>query len=101
MVFPSKTDTFGLVMLEAMACGVPVATYPAQGPLYVIKNGINGWMDEDLLTAVEKALKVDRRQCRIFAEGYSWEACTRQFLSLIQPNRVNQASAPEPAEKTG
>ncbi|MCU7853849.1 MAG: glycosyltransferase family 1 protein [Candidatus Thiodiazotropha sp. (ex Monitilora ramsayi)] len=101
MVFPSKTDTFGLVMLEAMACGVPVATYPVEGPLDVIKNGINGWMDEDLQTAAEKALKVDRRQCRIFAEGYSWEACTRQFLSLIQPNRANQASEPEPAEKTG
>ncbi|MCU7877216.1 MAG: glycosyltransferase family 1 protein [Candidatus Thiodiazotropha sp. (ex Lucinoma borealis)] len=101
MVFPSKTDTFGLVMLEAMACGVPVAAYPVEGPLDVIKNGINGWMDEDLQTAVEKALQVDRRQCRIFAEGYSWETCTRQFLSLIQSNRTSQASKPKPAEKTG
>ncbi|MCU7809631.1 MAG: glycosyltransferase family 1 protein, partial [Candidatus Thiodiazotropha sp. (ex Notomyrtea botanica)] len=63
--------------------------------------GINGWMDEDLKTAVVNALKADREQCRKFAEGYSWEACTRQFLSLIQPNRVNQAAEPEPAEKTG
>jgi glycosyltransferase involved in cell wall biosynthesis len=98
MVFPSRTDTFGLVMLEAMACGVPVATYPVEGPLDVIKNGINGWMDEDLQSATERALAVDRTACRRFAEGYSWEACSRQFLSLIQPNRVNGTG--EPAEKT-
>jgi glycosyltransferase involved in cell wall biosynthesis len=89
MVFPSKTDTFGLVMLEAMACGVPVATYPVEGPLDVIINGTNGWMDEDLQNAMEHALKVDRARCRKFAEGYSWEACTQQFLSLIQPNRID------------
>ncbi|MES9992346.1 MAG: glycosyltransferase family 1 protein [Candidatus Thiodiazotropha sp.] len=92
MVFPSRTDTFGLVMLEAMACGVPVATYPVEGPLDVIKNGVNGWMDEDLQTAANKALEVDAASCREFAEGYSWDACTRQFLSLIQTN-VSEASA--------
>jgi len=94
MVFPSRTDTFGLVMLEAMACGVPVACYPVEGPLDVIKNGANGWMDEELQNAIDNALKVDRQQCRRFAEGYSWEACTRQFLSLIQPNRVDEATDP-------
>jgi len=52
MVFPRRTDTLGLVMLETMACGVPVATYPVEGQLDVIKNGINGWMDEDLQTAM-------------------------------------------------
>jgi glycosyltransferase involved in cell wall biosynthesis len=100
MVFPSKTDTFGLVMLEAMACGVPVATYPVEGPLDVIKNGQNGWMDEDLEIAVDNALDVDREDCRKFAEGYSWDACTKQFLSLIQPNRTNEVNNPEPAKET-
>ncbi|MBV2120899.1 MAG: glycosyltransferase family 1 protein [Candidatus Thiodiazotropha sp. (ex Ctena orbiculata)] len=99
MVFPSRTDTFGLVMLEAMACGVPVATYPVEGPLDVIKNGLNGWMDEDLKTATIKALEVDRKRCREFAEHYSWEACTQQFLTLIQKNCPE--SATEVVEKTG
>jgi len=84
MVFPSRTDTFGLVMLEAMACGVPVAAYPVEGPLDVIENGVNGWMDEELGIAVAQALKIDRDRCRRFAEGYSWERCTKQFLSLTQ-----------------
>lgn len=84
MVFPSRTDTFGLVMLEAMACGVPVAAYPVEGPLDVIENGVNGWMDEELGIAVARALEVDRDRCRRFAEGYSWERCTKQFLSLTQ-----------------
>ncbi|MES9853459.1 MAG: glycosyltransferase [Candidatus Thiodiazotropha sp. L084R] len=86
MVFPSRTDTFGLVMLEAMACGVPVATYPVEGPLDVIKNGLNGWMDEDLKIATVRALEVDRKSCREHAEHYSWDACTQQFLDLIQKN---------------
>lgn len=85
LVFPSRTDTFGLVMLEAMACGVPVAAYPVEGPLDVIQNGVNGWVDEDLQTAVVEALKVDREECRRFAEQYSWEACTAQFLDNLQP----------------
>jgi len=101
MVFPSRTDTFGLVMLEAMACGVPVAAYPVEGPLDIVENGVNGWLDEELGIAVANALKVDRAGCRTFAEGYSWESCTQQFLSLIQPRPVAEASACEPAEKTG
>ena len=93
MVFPSRTDTFGLVMLEAMASGVPVAAYPVEGPLDVIENGLNGWIDEDLKIATQKALDVNRDSCRKFAEAHSWEACTRQFLSLIEPNRQTGTDA--------
>ena len=85
LVFPSRTDTFGLVMLEAMACGVPVAAYPAAGPLDVIRNGVNGWVDEDLGEAVRRALDVERVACRRIAETYSWEHCTEQFVSQIKP----------------
>ena len=85
LVFPSRTDTFGLVMLEAMASGVPVAGYPVEGPLDVVQNGHNGWIDEDLGIAVEQALKADREECRRFAEQYSWEACAQQFLDNLQP----------------
>jgi glycosyltransferase involved in cell wall biosynthesis len=83
MVFPSWTDTFGLVMLEAMACGVPVAAFPA--PIDVIQNGRNGWIDQDLRSACLKALEIDPDSCRRFAEENYWEACTRQFLNNLCP----------------
>jgi len=82
---PSRTDTFGLVMLEATASGVPVAAYPVEGPLDVIENGVNGWMDEDLRKAALQALEVDRAVCRRSAEPYSWDRCARQFLLHLQP----------------
>lgn len=85
LVFPSRTDTFGLVMLEAMASGVPVAAYPVEGPLDLVENGLNGYLDEDLATAVDKARSVDPANCRRFAEQFSWEACTEQFLSNLEP----------------
>jgi glycosyltransferase involved in cell wall biosynthesis len=93
LVFPSRTDTFGLVMLEAMASGVPVAAYPVPGPVDVIQNGVNGWMDLDLRSATLEALKVDRAACRRFAEAYSWENCSRQFLANIQPLRQETAES--------
>jgi len=85
MVFPSKTDTFGIVMLESMACGIPVAAYPVTGPVDVIQNGINGYVDDDLQIAVEEALKVDPESCRRFAEQYSWEQSTEQFVTGLAP----------------
>lgn len=87
-VFPSRTDTFGLVMLEAMACGVPVAAYPVPGPGDVVRNGVTGFLDDDLERAAVHALSIDGRVCREFALGYSWAACTAQFLgnlSVIRP----------------
>ncbi len=82
-VFPSKTDTFGLVMIEALASGTPVAAYPVQGPLDVIANAPVGKLDPDLKTACLAALDADPKDCRSYAMTFSWEACTRQFLSNL------------------
>jgi glycosyltransferase involved in cell wall biosynthesis len=82
-VFPSLTDTYGIVQLEAMACGVPVAAYPVDGPRAVIRNGCNGWMADDLAVAVSNCLDIDRNQCRRFALEHSWQASTRQFLANL------------------
>ena len=82
-VFPSKTDTFGLVLLEALACGVPVAAYPVQGPGDVIGDAPVGALDSDLKAACERALKIPREAARAFALAHSWRACTEQFLSNL------------------
>ena len=71
-VFPSRTDTFGLVMLEALACGTPVAAFPVTGPRDVVQHGVTGWLDEDLDVAVRKALGVRREDCRKFAVANGW-----------------------------
>lgn len=84
-VFPSLTDTFGLVILEAMASGVPVAALPAPGPIDLIENGVNGWLSEDLGEAIAQALGVNRLHCRRFAESFSWDRCTDQFVSQLKP----------------
>ena len=73
-VFPSRTDTFGLVMLEALACGTPVAAYPVTGPKDVVRQGVTGWLDEDLNVAVHKALQVSRTDCRAYAVANGWPA---------------------------
>ena len=82
-VFPSRTDTFGLVMLEALACGVPVAAYPVQGPRDVIGDAPVAAMDADLRTACLRALAVPREACRAFALTRSWRSCTEQFISNL------------------
>ncbi|MCB6183272.1 glycosyltransferase family 1 protein [Leeia sp. TBRC 13508] len=82
-VFPSKTDTFGLVMLEAMACGCPVAAYPVTGPLDVIGDSDAGVMEEDLKLACLKALVIDRATPRLYAEQFAWEKASEQFLSWL------------------
>jgi glycosyltransferase involved in cell wall biosynthesis len=83
MVFPSLTDTFGLVNLEAMACGVPVAAYPVTGPIDVVEDGVTGALDEDLARAAERALQIDPRACRERAERSGWDTCTREFESNL------------------
>jgi len=73
------------VLLEAMACGCPVAAYPVTGPVDVIGDSPAGALDADLRTAALRALLIDRDVARKHAERFSWEACTRQFLSHLHP----------------
>jgi glycosyltransferase involved in cell wall biosynthesis len=82
-VFPSRTDTFGLVILEALACGTPVAAYPVQGPLDVIGDSPVGVLDDDLEKACKAALKLSRDDARVFAVQRNWRSCTEQFLSNL------------------
>lgn len=96
-VFPSRTDTFGLVMLEALACGVPVAAYPVTGPLDILDGHGVAVLDDDLAQAMARALPIDRQACRAFATGYSWEAATRQFLDNLPPATLIGGSVPPAA----
>ncbi len=79
-VFPSRTDTFGIVQLEALASGVPVAAFPVTGPKDVIGDQPIGVLDEDLARACMAALGLSRDACRKFALDCSWENSARQFL---------------------
>jgi len=83
-VFPSRTDTFGVVQLEALACGVPVAAYPVPGPRDVIGDNPVGVLDEDLRTACLAALRISRDACRAFALTRSWENSAREFVGHVQ-----------------
>jgi glycosyltransferase involved in cell wall biosynthesis len=90
-VFPSLTDTFGVVQLEALACGTPVAAFPVTGPLDVIADHPVGALDQDLRAACLRALSVSRQACRAFALERSWEKCAKLFignLATFQPARV-------------
>ncbi len=85
--FPSKTDTFGLVLLEAMACGVPVAAYPVTGPRDVIADSKAGVLHEDLRTACLEALNLNREDALSRARLFTWRAATEQFFSHLHPRK--------------
>ena len=84
MVFPSRTDTFGLVILESMACGTPVAAFPVAGPIDVIGDSGGGVMHHDLREACLRALALPREAARLRAETFSWRAATAQILAALQ-----------------
>lgn len=99
-VFPSLTDTFGLVMLESLACGTPVAAFPVTGPKDVLIAGGPqvGAVDQDLRRAALRALSLgERAACRRYAEQYSWRACALTFLGNLTPMRSSNESVLHPA----
>jgi glycosyltransferase involved in cell wall biosynthesis len=94
-VFPSKTDTFGLVLIEAMACGLPIAAYPVQGPLDILTDPSLGLMNDDLQAAVEAVLNQEcpeLRRARVdhVRQHYRWELAAQQFLMAASPSVVDQ-----------
>jgi glycosyltransferase involved in cell wall biosynthesis len=92
LVFPSLTDTFGLVMVEALACGTPVAAFPVTGPVDVLVPGVGG-MHDDLDRAIAMALPCDPAACAAYGQGFSWAASARQFLSALAPIPAERRSA--------
>jgi glycosyltransferase involved in cell wall biosynthesis len=83
LVFPSKVDTYGIVMLEAMACGTPCAGYNITGPVDQIKNGINGYVDEDLELAVEMCFDIDRTAVYNTVKNKNWKNSAEQFVKYV------------------
>jgi glycosyltransferase involved in cell wall biosynthesis len=94
MVFPSLTDTFGLVNLEAMACGVPVAAFPVAGPIDVVDDGVTGALDTDLARATRRALHISPQSCRDRALRSGWDMSSREFeLNLVPAHGQRGARA--------
>ncbi|MEX0607533.1 MAG: glycosyltransferase, partial [Halofilum sp. (in: g-proteobacteria)] len=85
LVFPSRTDTYGVVMLEALACGTPVAAYPVTGPADIVRPGVTGQLDEDLARAGEGCLSLSRAACAAFAREHDWAAVVGEFLARTVP----------------
>lgn len=91
LVFPSRTDTFGLVMIEALACGTPVAAYPVSGPIDVLTPQV-GAVDDRLEVAIAAALTRERTTCAAYGRGFSWSASARQFRDALVPLNLRAAA---------
>lgn len=89
-VFPSRTDTFGMVLLEAMASGVPVAAFPVTGPLDLVSDGVSGVLSGDLGAAALAALRLDRDRVRARAQDFSWRNAARVFLGHVERQSARQ-----------
>jgi glycosyltransferase involved in cell wall biosynthesis len=101
-VFPSRTDTFGMVLLEAMASGLPIAAYPVTGPIDLVTQGVSGVLAEDLGVAALAALAIDREGVRNRALDFSWEYAARMFLTNVESALASQPGArPAIAESAG
>jgi glycosyltransferase involved in cell wall biosynthesis len=104
-VFPSHTDTFGLVLIEAMACGTPVAAYPVAGPVDVVRDPAAGVLSDDLRQAALDALALDRSAVRAYAMQFSWRTATEQFVANLSARtracRHAAAAAPSAAAPRG
>ena len=95
-VFPSLTDTFGLVMVEAMACGTPVAAFNVSSPIDVIEEGITGCMDVDLGAAIARALKLDRDTVHAAAQKFTWRRTAEMFANWLLPTQPKETEQPKP-----
>jgi glycosyltransferase involved in cell wall biosynthesis len=98
-VFPSTTDTFGMVLLEAMASGLPIAALPVCGPQDVVTDGVTGFLSHDLRAAALAALDLDRSRVRARAAEYSWENAARLFLANITGACLNGPARAQSARK--
>ena len=100
-VFPSRTDTFGIVLLEAMASGVPVAAYPTTGPIDVVGSSGAGVLDEDLGRAARQALGIPRDRCRARAMTFSWASSARQFIAHVEAGNAGRVIDVTPLARHG